>query len=197
MEKWIKKMESKVAILPELKSPYFADAYQNPRYIRDFPLEQGKDFIYHIMNRMGMENGGMSYFYHEHEKEAILQAWVNGLQQYTGRQLLNTLHEVLAGNISKTPRTTMEFKQLMQHGTHHRLAPSVAETRGAPTNAYMQLGYTDESTGEVKTEARIRSEAIRADHIAQCKAMLPKAKPKNGGPRSLGNIIAAAMEKKI
>ncbi len=161
-------MSKLLDVLTELENPVFTAMYNDKRLLKDYPDDKAPDLIYHVINRMAMEFGGIHKFWDEEDEESALLGWVNGLRLITAKQLFNTLYQVLTGKYTKLPISVAEFKGLMYQGTHHQLAPSVEETMSQSIFGQMQI------CGENPELARERSNEARKLAMGKLRGVLPR-----------------------
>jgi len=154
--------------LPVILRPFEKMIFSNKK-LQEFNFVEKQDFVHTVLLIMAKQVGGTAYFWRKEEEDFVLEGWVEGLEEFRPKQILNALDLILEGKYLKrdevVPRNAMDFKHFMRNGTHNQI-PELYNS--APLNV-LKLGYDKEA-------AREKSLGIAKTSLDNIRGMLPKPK---------------------
>lgn len=103
----------------------FSEMIEKNAFLYECEKITQQDFVYAILMLMAKQCGGFGYFWRGEDEDFVLDGWIEGLNKFRPKHILQTIDLILNGKYKKqediVPRNAMDFKYFMNNGPHAQL----------------------------------------------------------------------------
>lgn len=147
--------------------------------IANWDMNHRYDFINGILTILSRWTGnGMGYFWNEKYKNSTFQGWMECLECFSAKTLLEMVQLILDGKYRKgddsIPRSPMDFKHFVMHGTHSQIPKVINDEIKVSIDKNLLLSNAYDNINR-----REKSEKIAQENLQKIRAIVKRAMSKN------------------